>query len=108
MADCPFGIWRERDQLDPGELADFDNLPPSQLEDVGLAGFADLYRALAGVLSPSEADECELWQLAALLGADRREREDDPLMKIAASTPMGDGPVDVTAQIMAAQGIMVR
>lgn len=108
LADCPFGIWRDREDLDPGELADFDNLPPSNLEDVGLASFADLYRAVAGVLSPAEADECELWQLAALLGADRREQPDDILTRIAASVPEGDGPVDVTRQIMAAQGISTR
>lgn len=29
-----------------------------------------LYRALTGTLTPSEVDECELWQVGVLLGQD--------------------------------------
>lgn len=70
--------------------------------------YADLYRAVASVMSPAEVDECELWQILALLGIDRKGDADDPLARIAESVPKGDGPVDVTAQVMAAQGISTR
>jgi hypothetical protein len=89
-------------------VADFDTQPPSILEDVWLAGFADLYRVLAGVMSPADADECELWQLAALLGGDRPTVPDDDLARIASSIPQQDGPVDVTAQVMASMNLQTR
>lgn len=84
------------------------NRPSSVLDGIGWAFYADLYRALASVMSPSEADEQELWQIGALLGVDRKEPGDDVLGRIASSIPQGDGPVDVTRQIMAAQGIQTR
>jgi hypothetical protein len=108
LADGPFSPWRERDQLNPGEVADFDSKPPSLLEDLWLAGFADLYRVLAGIMSPAEADECELWQIAALLGADRPEAQDDPMARVAAQVVGADGPVDVTARMMQEMGIQTR
>jgi hypothetical protein len=124
LGSFPFSPWREREALSPGEQADLDNRPPSALDDLWLSGFADLYRAFAGVLSPAEVDKCELWVLAALLGGDRVEA-DDPmgdlerrveagkasLAKRAAKLPganpqvEGEGSVDMTAQIAASMGI---
>lgn len=70
--------------------------------------YADLYRAVANVMSPAEVDECELWQILALLRIDLKEQADDPMAQIAAAVQPGDGPVDVTAQVMAAHGIQTR
>lgn len=94
-----------------------------------LEDYAELYRAFAGVLTPMEVDGCEMWQLAALLGMDRKAAaSDDPIERLAArvesekdalarragkvpnSQPVveGDGPVDMTAQIQAQMGIQVK
>ena len=35
-------------------------------------------------MSPAEADECELWQLAAVLGLDSEQALEDPLDALAA------------------------
>ena len=43
---------------------------PSNLDDLGLRHIYDLYGALAQVMSPTQANECELWELAAVLGVD--------------------------------------
>ena len=82
-------------------------------------------------MSPAEADECELWQLAVLLGRDRPEADpDSEIDKLAArieanreglieraraagtlrdeSTETPAGPVDVTAEIMRSMGITTR
>jgi hypothetical protein len=88
--------------------------------------FADLYRALAPIMSPAEVDECELWQLAVLLGRDRPEEASD-IDQLAArienekeglierarkSGTLREeapaGPVDVTAEIMRSMGISTR
>lgn len=129
LADCPFSPWRQRDQLNPGELADLDSRPSSPLDDLWLGGFADLYRALAGIMSPAEADDCELWQLAALLGADRQIQSDDPVDRIAArleseKSSLGERaarlpnakpqvetveePVDMTQEVMRSMGITLK
>lgn len=118
MADCPFSPWRSREDLNPGEIADLDARPPSALDDLALSLFADLYKALAVVMSPAEADECELWQLAALLGMDRQVVSADPLDRYAAEIEatrelarqagipdVKPPPVDVTAQMAKSLGI---
>lgn len=118
MADRPFSPWRSREDLNPGEIADLDARPPSTLDDLALSLFADLYKALAVVMSPAEADECELWQLAALLGMDRQVVTPDPLGQFASvieanrelSRQAGVADVkpptvDVTAQMAASLGI---
>jgi hypothetical protein len=93
------------------------------LAEIGLSDFADLYRGLVGVMSPAEADECELWQLAALLGADRIsddpidllaarvEAEKETLAERAAQLPNAqpqDESVDLTAKVMADMGIKLK
>lgn len=80
------------------------------------------------VMSPAEADECELWQLAALLGSDRPAEGESELDRLAArveaekeslrerAEKMGtlrdgsapSGPVDVTAEIMRSMGIVTK
>lgn len=120
MADCPFSPWRIYKDLTPGEQADLDSRPQSSLDDLALTLFADLYRALAMVMSPAEADDCELWQLAALLGMDRQVVSVDPIDRVAADIeaqreqlarqagvePSGvKPPLDVTAQMAASLGI---
>jgi len=99
----------------------------SVLDEVSLAGFADLYRALAPLMTPAEADEHELWQLAALLGLDRPhprpgsdldrlaarvEAEKESLRLRAGTGPSPSSevaePVDVTERIMRSMGISTR
>lgn len=43
---------------------------PSNLDDLGLRHIYDLYGVLAGKMTPTEANESELWELAAVLGVD--------------------------------------
>jgi hypothetical protein len=85
-------------------------------------------------MSPAEADECELWQLAVLLGEDRADEDDTGVQSLEArvaaeqenlkarmaaagrgvrsETPPSDrekaGPVDVTADIMRQMGISTK
>ena len=103
---------------------------------MGLTPIADLYRVLAPIMSPAEADECEIWQLAVLLGDVRAEDGDDTPPssleeRVAAEqenlkarldaagrgvrreeAPPSDekptGPVDVTADIMRQMGISTK
>lgn len=85
-------------------------------------------------MSPAQADECELWQLAVLLGNDTAEEDEAPgqsleerviaeqenlKARMAAAgrgvrqqTPPTEeaptGPVDVTAEIMRQMGISTK
>ena len=43
---------------------------PSNLDDLGLRHIYDLYTVLAGRMTPTEINESELWELAAVLGVD--------------------------------------
>jgi len=127
----PFSPWRSRDELSPGQLAELDSRPESVLDELWLALFADLYRALAHIMSPAEADECELWQLATLLGRDRPdERPEADIDRLAArieaereglierarkagtlregTEEKPAGPIDVTDEIMRSMGISTR
>ena len=71
LAGSPKSPWRSREQLtDPVELLRLDLKQPSPLDDLGLRHIYELYTVLAPLMTPLEADECELWQLAAVLGAD--------------------------------------
>lgn len=129
MEGCPFSPWKSRDELDPGLQAELDNRPESLLEEVWLSIFADLYRALAPIMSPAEADECELWQLGALLGLDRPTESGSDLDRLAARVeaekeslreraekagkflskePDPEGPRDMTAEIMRQMGIVTK
>ena len=47
-----------------------DVRPPSNLDDLGIRHIYELYGALAGIMSPAEANETELWELAAVLKVD--------------------------------------
>lgn len=81
-------------------------------------------------MSPAEVDECEIWQLAVLLGADTEEEDgvlsieervmseaDQLKARLAAagkgvrqetSVEPADGPRDVTAEIMRSMGIATK
>lgn len=128
LADRPFSPFRPLEDLNPGELADLE-AKTSSLAEFWLEDYADLYRAFAGVMTPTEVDGCEMWQLAALLGMDRKAgASDDPIERLAARVESekeslarraakagnvqpqveGEGPVDMTAQIQAAMGIQVK
>lgn len=118
----------KREALTPGQAADLDTRPESPLDALGLTKYADLYRALAPLMTPSEADEQEMWQIVAVLGRHRKVEADDPIgqladrietereslarraAKLGNTQPQveGDGPVDLTAQIQAAMGIQVK
>jgi hypothetical protein len=104
----PFSLYVKIADLTSQQQAEIANRPPSSLDAVGFTFYADLYRACAGLMSPVEVDECELWQIGALLGIDRKETADDELARIAASIPQGEGPVDVTAQVMASMNLQTR
>lgn len=125
----PFTPWVKRDSLTPGQQADLDARPESPLDSLGLTKYADLYAALRGFLTPAQADECELWQIVAVLGRHRRVESDDPIDRLAdrietekealarraakLSNPQPEvepsgGPVDMTEQIMRNMGIVTR
>lgn len=108
MAYRPFSLFVRVEDLTPAEQADLANRPNSVLDGIGFTFYADLYRALAPVMSPSEADEQELWQIGAILGVDRKEPSDDGLARIVAAQAGGEGPVDVTAQVLASMGLATR
>lgn len=129
MAYRPFSPFRQLEDLNPGELADLE-AKTSTLAEFWLEDYADLYRAFAGVMTPTEVDGCEMWQLASLLGMDRKagasddpierlaarvESEKDALARRAAKLPnaqpqleASEGPVDMTAQVMAQMGIVPK
>ena len=89
-----------------------ENRPPSKLDDIGWTGDAELYRVLLKVgITPPVADEMELWQLGAVLGAhenraegidaDLWERERDSLAGRAAAIRGDDSEeVDITDMVM--------
>ncbi len=93
------------------------NRPPSKLDAIGWTADAELYRVLLKVgIAPPIADEMELWQLGAVLGAheDRAEgidpelweRERDSLVgRVAAIRGDDSEEVDITDMVMAQSGI---
>lgn len=65
MVERPFSPWRQpSDEEEPleDEGEEADQFRP----------YSQLYRALLPVMSPSQVDDCELWQIAALLGVDEQ------------------------------------
>lgn len=72
LADGPFGPW---EQLEEG------GEPVSQgpLVKSGLQYLADTYEALQLLrgISPREADELEIWEVAVLLGVGKEEKKED-------------------------------
>lgn len=80
MERSPKSPWRGRHQLtDPADLLRYDTRSPSRLDDLGLRHIYELYTAVAPVMSPREADQCELWELAAVLGIDAADRTEGSL-----------------------------
>jgi hypothetical protein len=130
LAYRPFSPWRQGDELTLEDRLRIENRPPSKLDDIGWNADAELYRVLLKVgITPPTADEMELWQLGAVLGAHEAraegidpelwERERDSLAGRAAAIrgaeimerrrAEGIGrpteETDITAQVMAAMKI---
>jgi hypothetical protein len=114
LAYRPFSPWREGDELTLEDRLQIETRPPSKLDGIGWRGEAELYRVLLRVgIPPPVADEMELWQLGAVLGADEDraegvdaalwERERDSLPARAAA--IREPEQDITAQVMAQMGI---
>ncbi len=95
-----------------------ESRPPSKLDDIGWNADAELYRVLLKVgITPPTADEMELWQLGAVLGAheeraegidaDLWERERDSLAgRVAAIREQGDTEeTNITDMVMSQMGI---
>ena len=71
LEDCPKSPWRSRNQLtDPADLLRLEAQSSSALDDIGLRPLYELYRVLAPRMNPAEANELELWEIAAFLGLD--------------------------------------
>ncbi len=124
MAHRPFSPWRQGDELTLEDRLRVENRPPTKLDAIGWSADAELYRVLLKVgITPLIADEMELWQLGAVLGAheDRTEgidadlwdRERDSLTERAAVIRSDepteereiDTEVDITAQIARQMGV---
>lgn len=73
MGQRPFNPWQQRTEPE-GPLAE-DEEPEDDFTQ--FRPYAHLYRALLAVMSPSQVDDCELWQIATLLRVD--EKSDDDL-----------------------------
>jgi hypothetical protein len=98
-----------------------ENRPPSKLDEIGWNADAKLYRVLLRIgITPPIADEMELWQLGAVLGAheDRTEGIDADLWeqnrdslagRAAAIRERRGEPVeeetDITDMVMSQMGI---
>ena len=114
MVNGPFSPWRQGDELTLEDRLRIEARPPSKLDDIGWTGDAELYRVLLRVgITPPIADEMELWQLGAVLGAhesreegidaDLWERERDSLAGRAAA--IRGEPTDITDMVMSQMGI---
>jgi len=110
----PFSPWRQGDELTVEDRLRIDNRPPSKLDDIGWTGDAELYRVLLQVgITPPVADEMELWQLGAVLGAheDRTEGIDADLWERERGSLAGRAaairgePTDLTDMVMSQMGI---
>ncbi len=117
MANGPFSPWRSGDELTTEDRLRIENRPPSKLDDIGWNADAELYRVLLKVgITPPIADEMELWQLGAVLGAheDRAEgidpelweRERDSLAgRVAAIRGEPEEETNITDMVMSQMGI---
>lgn len=80
MEDGPKSPWRSRNELtDPADLLRLDARSPSNLDGLGLRPIYDLYTALAQLMTPAQANELELWEIAAALGVDAGTTEQPDL-----------------------------
>ena len=73
MAAGPFSPWVQPDQLTLVQREQLDQQPPSLLDGLALLEEAVLYETLGKRFSPVELDAMELFQIAVLLGAHRRD-----------------------------------
>jgi hypothetical protein len=120
LAHRPFSPWRQGDELTLEDRLRIENRPPSKLDGIGWNADAELYRVLLRIgITPPIADEMELWQLGAVLGAhedriegvdlDLWERERDSLAGRAAAIHERRGESieeeDITDMVMSQMGI---
>ena len=118
MAHRPFSPWRQGDELTLEDRLVIESRPPSKLDAIGWNADAELYRVLLRVgITPPIADEMELWQLGAVLGAheDRaegidsemweRERDSLPDRAAAIHQAKDEEETDITNMVMSQMGI---
>ena len=73
MAAGPFSPWVQPDQLTLVQREQLDQQAPTLLDGLHLLEEAVLYETLGKRFSPVELDAMELFQIAVLLGAHRRD-----------------------------------